>query len=40
MDLQGYKLRALREAPMLLRSIEVILTEVSFYYEPTVTDLH
>jgi FkbM family methyltransferase len=42
MDLQGYELHALRGAPTLLRSIEVILTEVSFYsqaYEPSIIDL-
>jgi FkbM family methyltransferase len=39
MDLQGYELHALRGGPKLLRSIEVILTEVSFYsqaYEPAI----
>jgi FkbM family methyltransferase len=42
MDLQGYELHALRGAAELLRSIEVILTEVSFFaqrYEPSLLDL-
>ena len=42
LDLQGYELHALRGGPTLLRSIEVILTEVSFFaqaYEPTIADL-
>ena len=42
MDLQGYELVALRGAPKLLQSIEVILTEVSFFaqaYEPSIVDL-
>jgi FkbM family methyltransferase len=42
MDLQGYELHALRGGSMLLRSIEIILTEVSFFaqaYEPTIVDL-
>jgi FkbM family methyltransferase len=42
LDLQGYELHALRGGSTLLRSIEVILTEVSFYaqaYEPTIADL-
>jgi FkbM family methyltransferase len=42
LDLQGYELHALRGGPTLLRSIEVILTEISFFaqaYEPTIIDL-
>jgi FkbM family methyltransferase len=42
LDLQGYELHVLRGGPTLLRSIEVILTEVSFYaqaYEPSIIDL-
>jgi FkbM family methyltransferase len=42
LDLQGYELHALRGGTTLLRSIEVILTEVSFYaqaYEPSILDL-
>jgi FkbM family methyltransferase len=42
MDLQGYELHALRGASTLLRSIEMILTEVSFFiqaYEPQIVDL-
>jgi FkbM family methyltransferase len=42
LDLQGYELHALRGGTMLLRSVEVILTEVSFYaqaYEPTIASL-
>jgi FkbM family methyltransferase len=42
MDLQGYELHALRGGTILLRSIEVILTEVSFFaqaYEPQILEL-
>jgi FkbM family methyltransferase len=42
LDLQGYELYALRGGPRLLPSIEIILTEVSFYaqaYEPPIVDL-
>lgn len=42
MDLQGYELQALRGASKLLPSVEVILTEVSFFgqgYEPRIVDL-
>ena len=39
LDLQGYELHALRGGPVFLRSVETILTEVSFYaqaYEPSI----
>jgi FkbM family methyltransferase len=39
LDLQGYELHALRGGTELLRSVEAILTEVSFYaqsYEPSI----
>jgi FkbM family methyltransferase len=42
MDLQGYELFALRGGARVLKSIEVILTEVSFFsqaYEPKIIDL-
>lgn len=42
MDLQGYEMHALRGGMLAMKSIEVILTEVSFYaqaYEPSVSDL-
>jgi FkbM family methyltransferase len=42
LDLQGYELHALRGGTSLLRSVEAILTEVSFYaqaYEPTIAAL-
>lgn len=42
LDLQGYELHALRGAPISLRSIEVVLTEVSFFaqaYEPPLAEL-
>jgi FkbM family methyltransferase len=42
LDLQGYELRALRGGTALLPSIEIILTEVSFFsqsYEPSIADL-
>jgi len=42
MDLQGYELHALRGARSAMKSVEVILTEVSFYaqaYEPSILDL-
>jgi FkbM family methyltransferase len=42
LDLQGYELQALKGAMALLPSVEVILTEVSFYaqaYEPPIAAL-
>jgi len=42
LDLQGYELYALKGATSLLRSIEVVLSEVSFYtqsYAPTIGEL-
>jgi FkbM family methyltransferase len=42
LDLQGYELHALRGGTALLRSVEAILTEVSFFaqaYEPPVATL-
>ena len=42
LDLQGYELHALRGGVKLLNSIEVILTEVSFFaqaYEPSIIEL-
>jgi FkbM family methyltransferase len=42
LDLQGYELHALRGAKVALGSIEVILTEVSFFaqaYEPPILEL-
>jgi FkbM family methyltransferase len=42
LDLQGYELHALRGGSMVLHSIEVILTEISFFaqaYEPRIVDL-
>jgi FkbM family methyltransferase len=42
LDLQGYELFALRGAESLLPSVEVILTEVSFFsqaYEPSIVEL-
>jgi FkbM family methyltransferase len=41
MDLQGYELHALRGGSTLLPSIEVILTEVSFFFQqsPPVSDV-
>ena len=42
LDLQGYELAALRGAETSLKSIEVVLTEVSFFrqgYEPTILEL-
>jgi hypothetical protein len=42
LDLQGYELHALKGGVGLLRSIEVVLSEVSFYtqyYAPTIAEL-
>ena len=42
LDLQGYELHALRGGTTFLRSVEVILTEVSFFaqaYEPPIASL-
>lgn len=42
LDLQGYELHALRGGAALLRSVDVILTEVSFFaqaYEPRIAEL-
>jgi FkbM family methyltransferase len=42
LDLQGFELHALRGATEILRDIDVILTEVSFYpqaYEPSIAEL-
>jgi FkbM family methyltransferase len=42
LDLQGYELHALRGASKTLRSIEIVLTEASFYaqaYEPSILEL-
>jgi hypothetical protein len=42
LDLQGYELHALRGGTRILRSVEVIVTEVSFFaqaYEPPIVDL-
>jgi FkbM family methyltransferase len=42
LDLQGYELHALQGGTVLLRSVEAILTEVSFYaqaYEPPIAAL-
>jgi FkbM family methyltransferase len=42
LDLQGYELAALQGSVKLLRSVEIILTEVSFFaqaYEPSVVQL-
>jgi FkbM family methyltransferase len=42
LDLQGYELHALKGARSLLRAIDAVLTEVSFFaqsYEPSITEL-
>jgi FkbM family methyltransferase len=42
LDLQGYELHVLRGGPALLRCVEAILTEVSFFaqaYEPSIAGL-
>jgi FkbM family methyltransferase len=42
MDLQGYELHALRGGSAVLPSIEIVLTEVSFYaqeYEPSILEI-
>jgi FkbM family methyltransferase len=42
LDLQGYELHALRGGKAFLKSVEAILTEVSFFaqaYEPTIAEL-
>jgi FkbM family methyltransferase len=42
LDLQGYELSALRGAVGMLKSVEVLLTEVSFFaqaYEPSIAEL-
>ena len=42
LDLQGFELYALRGASVALQSVEVVLTEVSFFaqaYEPSISQL-